>query len=375
VAAWLFALHPLHVESVAWISSRKDVLALLFVGLATLEYVRPSTRSRLVWLWVLLGVFSKSASVVLPVLLWTTDYWLQRKPRRSALAGVVVICAGAAWIHLKVGQSVGMLQSPAGGSRGTALINASRSLLSYFELTLWPPSLALIHDPDLLVGWTWGAAAGLGALLAVAALAAWRHFKANDRLPGFCLLWFLAPLAPVTMLSLQNLVADRYLAVSVFGPCVAASVLLTRVARPVPRVALRSAVIGALAMWSGYRAWLFADPARVMADAAHRSPESRRAAFQYAKALEAQGDVDRALVSYRQAFDRTSGGDEAALRGALAIARIEDARRHRGAARAILEEAQQRYPQEQRISRRLRRFDRIQSGPNSPESNSSAPPL
>ena len=79
-AAAFFAIHPLRVESVAWISERKDVLSGLFFMLSVLAYVRhterPSaTRLGMVHLWMLLGLLSKSMLVILPPLLLLLDYW------------------------------------------------------------------------------------------------------------------------------------------------------------------------------------------------------------------------------------------------------------------------------------------------------------
>ena len=78
--AALFALHPLHVESVAWISERKDVLSTFFLMLTFLAYAwyseSPSVRRYLpVALFFLLGLMAKSMIVTAPVLLLLLDFW------------------------------------------------------------------------------------------------------------------------------------------------------------------------------------------------------------------------------------------------------------------------------------------------------------
>ena len=89
VVASLFAVHPLHVESVAWISERKDVLStccLLLTLLAYHRYVRQPSRMSYagVCVWFALGLLAKSMLVTLPVLLLIIDIWLlNRLPRRS----------------------------------------------------------------------------------------------------------------------------------------------------------------------------------------------------------------------------------------------------------------------------------------------------
>ncbi len=79
-AAALFALHPLHVESVAWISERKDVLSTLFLllcCLAYVKYVRVPTRQHfvIVMIWLALGLLAKPMLVTLPVLFLIADLW------------------------------------------------------------------------------------------------------------------------------------------------------------------------------------------------------------------------------------------------------------------------------------------------------------
>jgi len=85
LAAALFALHPMHVESVAWISERKDVLYSLFFLLGIikyLNYIKTNKRTEYTYslLFFILSCFSKSAAVTFPVLLFAIDYLYKRKP-------------------------------------------------------------------------------------------------------------------------------------------------------------------------------------------------------------------------------------------------------------------------------------------------------
>ena len=84
VAALLFAVHPLHVESVAWVSERKDVLSTFFWLLTTLSYVRyTGTEKRddylLTILFFMLALLAKPMSVTLPFTLLLLDYWPLRR--------------------------------------------------------------------------------------------------------------------------------------------------------------------------------------------------------------------------------------------------------------------------------------------------------
>ena len=90
--AALFAIHPLHVESVAWVAERKDVLSTLFILLVLLAYrryaARPSLgRWGLVFVMTALGLMSKSMLVTLPFVLWLLDYW----PLGRLRAGTIVL--------------------------------------------------------------------------------------------------------------------------------------------------------------------------------------------------------------------------------------------------------------------------------------------
>src|SRR5208282_3164253 len=92
LVAAVFALHPLHVESVAWVSERKDVLSGLFFMLTLGAYVRyarrPWSRARygLVVLLFALGLMSKPILVTLPFVLLLLDYWPLNRFSRPALA-------------------------------------------------------------------------------------------------------------------------------------------------------------------------------------------------------------------------------------------------------------------------------------------------
>ena len=100
LVAALFALHPLRVESVAWISERKDLLAGTFFFLTLLAYARyaraPSTgRYLLVALALALGLMAKPMLVTLPCVLLLLDLWPLRRPGRTGAAADAAAVGGA----------------------------------------------------------------------------------------------------------------------------------------------------------------------------------------------------------------------------------------------------------------------------------------
>src|SRR5205823_8221124 len=90
--AAIFAIHPLHVESVAWISERKDVLSGLFFILTLLAYVHYSRKPNVfryaaMSILFVCGLLSKPMLVTLPVVLSLLDYWPLNRGRRSEVGG------------------------------------------------------------------------------------------------------------------------------------------------------------------------------------------------------------------------------------------------------------------------------------------------
>jgi tetratricopeptide (TPR) repeat protein len=204
----LFALHPLHVESVAWIAERKDVLSTLFWMLTVWAYLDYAAHPRLrrmvgVMLLFACGLMAKPMVVTLPFVLLLLDYW----PLRRAQAG-----ARATWVSL-VREKLPLFALAIASSIVTVLVqrdagavvsldqlpleyrigNAAVSYLVYVRDMLWPIRLAVFYPfiapPSSLV---------VASLLtiAVAAVLAWR---AASRFPyllvGF--LWYTVTLLPV----------------------------------------------------------------------------------------------------------------------------------------------------------------------------------
>ncbi|MCL4692417.1 MAG: tetratricopeptide repeat protein, partial [Candidatus Hydrogenedentes bacterium] len=212
--AALFALHPLHVEPVAWLSSRKDVLSMHFMLMTIRLYLRylekPNWRtSGLVVVHFLAALLSKPMVVTLPVLLLLLDYWplgrLDATPvlaekKRVALRLVrekiplflcsIVVSAITVWVQ-RAGGAVHSFAEYSWYERvGTALV----SYLTYVWVTLWPVNLAPHYPhPGALPVWLVIGAAAL--LLAIAAAALFRMGKSPYLMTGWG--WWLVSLFPV----------------------------------------------------------------------------------------------------------------------------------------------------------------------------------
>ncbi|MGA3163184.1 MAG: tetratricopeptide repeat protein [Verrucomicrobiota bacterium] len=221
LVAALFGLHPLHVESVAWVSERKDVLSTCFGLLALIFYVRyarkQSPHAYVVALFFFaLGLMSKPMLVTWPFVMLLLDYWpLERfKPGHAwqlmkekipffALAAVASVVTLVVQNH---GGAMKMVENlPLGARSGNALVSYCRYLGKLF----WPTDLAVFYphpgywllEQVLLAG---GLTAGISVFL----------FVKRRRYPFLLMgwLWFVGTLVPVIGLVQvgEQSMADRY---------------------------------------------------------------------------------------------------------------------------------------------------------------------
>jgi len=244
VAAF-FALHPLHVESVAWISERKDVLSTLFWMLALLAYTRyaharkpprpakPALKSAVGWYFLAYlafaaGLLCKPMLVTLPFLLLLLDYWpLQRVPpgvfgsaKWSALLGEKI-----PFFALSIASSVvTYIAQSKGGAMATEetipflarLPNALVAYASYLLKMIWPRQLSVFY-PHPIVWPVWTVIGAALLLVVVSILVVMRLRRRPYLLVGW--LWYLGTLIPVIGLVQvgSQAMADRYSYVPLIG--------------------------------------------------------------------------------------------------------------------------------------------------------------
>jgi protein O-mannosyl-transferase len=220
--AALFAVHPLHVESVAWISERKDVLSTLFFLITILCYSRYVTRPG-PWRYAAVlaafasGLMAKPMLVTLPCVLLLLDYWpLARYPAKASLSRLAAekaplfmlsVMSGALTLYAqKMGGAVASMAILPLGAR---VANALLSYVAYIWKTLWPTRLVALYpmSGQLPLWQVAGAALLLGAISAAV-------FWKGRRMPFLPVgwLWFLGTLVPVIGLVQVGgqAMADRY---------------------------------------------------------------------------------------------------------------------------------------------------------------------
>ena len=252
LVAFLFALHPLHVESVAWISERKDVLSALFWFLALWAYVRYTQRTTVrrylaVTAWFVLGLMAKPMVVTLPFVLLLLDWWPLRRPLNAALLrekvplfALSALASAGTWL---VQRQAGAVEALAAFPFGMRLENALATYCIYIGKMFWPSGLAVFYPYP--AGFPlWQAVLAAGALIGISVLAlrAWRHA------PYLAMGWFwhLGTLLPVIGLIQVGAQAhaDRYTYVPAVGLAIALAWGMADLLRRWPRaqVALAAAV-------------------------------------------------------------------------------------------------------------------------------------
>lgn len=216
LVAALFAVHPTRVESVAWISERKDVLSGLFFMLALLAYLgwvrRPSAgRYLLVALALTLGLAAKPMLVTLPCVLLLLDFWplgrrgLGRLIREKIPLFALSAASCLVTLHYQKTSMAPLDVLP----WDLRLANAAVSYATYLGKAFLPRNLAVLYPFPMEIP-AWKTAGAVLLLAAVTALAVWRARKSPWLLVGW--LWFLGTLVPVIGLVQvgRQAMADRY---------------------------------------------------------------------------------------------------------------------------------------------------------------------
>ncbi len=265
LVAALFALHPLHVESVAWVAERKDTLSTFFGLLCLLAYARyvakPSWKKyALVAVWLALGLMAKPMLVTWPFVMLLLDYWPLRRVewrpaegiKRFAQDWLPLVREKLPLFCLVIPSMVVTYIAQAHGGAVGGLVNAplswrlANSLVSYAKyllLSFWPTDLAIFYPASRQAAQAWQWAAALVLLGAITIVALRFARERSYLITGW--LWFLGTLVPVIGLVRigAQAMADRYTYIPSIGLFVALVFCLADLANAwrIGRVAIATA--------------------------------------------------------------------------------------------------------------------------------------
>lgn len=328
-AGAVFAVHPVHVEAVANVVGRAEMLSTIPVLAACLVYLsgrfgRWGTIA-LIALLYLVALGAKEIAVALPALLLAVDAVRSRAERTGAwrlirrnlplLAVLVATLAGYLVLRrFALGATVGTEPAPylRGLSTADRLATAARLWPEDLRLLLWPADLSAEWGPDAIVPVTWanplawlGVAACVG--LAGAAWASWRR----SRWLFAAILWFAATLLPVShvLFPVGVMVAERTLYLPSVSLAFVLPPLVAVLARE--RLAMRRAAAGALALLVGLgaaRTWRrtpsWASSNAVFDTMVDEHPELWWVEWKAGRLLVKAGRFDEALTWYRRALPK-----------------------------------------------------------------------
>ena len=349
--AAMFGIHPLHVESVAWIAERKDVLSTFFWFLTMIAYgwyvrlrAEESARCKVIYAVVVilyaLGLMSKPMLVTLPFVLLLMDYWpLQRMfanvqsvdarnlgrctsddraqrgwpPKKENLRWLIVeksplflLSAGSSVVTFVVQRSSGVVAGLEQYPIAVRIENALVSYVSYISKMLWPQKLAVFYPQPAGLLPVWKVVAAIVVLCAISVLS----IRVRRTFPCFIVgwLWYLGTLVPVigiVQVGWQAM-ADRYTYVPLIGLFIIAGCAMPKilgrrrqsVSRPcsMPVLVFAGALcVGALSICAFLQVGYWKDSTTLFARALVAAPGNKVAHQNLGTGLLAKGRTDEAM--------------------------------------------------------------------------------
>lgn len=322
VAAGMFLLHPVQVESVAWISQRKNLLAMLFFLLSWECYCRyreaaPGRKKAAYFLSVfsfVLALCSKSIAVILPVVLVLYDFCYPEVRRRVAFLDKIpyilsagVIAAVAMYSQMpEVGEG-GRTSELHGGSALATVFTMLPVLCRYLCMIVWPSSLSADYNPPV---YQTPEAIVIGAFFVLLAVVwgGWRFYRSDSRL-GFWVAFFFVALLPVSQIvPLFTLMNDRYLyfpMLSIAAFAGSAAIFLQRRWGKYPKLfyVVITLPLIVFSVLTYNRAGVWRNSVTLWSDAVTKVAESARLWGYLGNAYDAAKNRGPAIVAYKRALE------------------------------------------------------------------------
>jgi tetratricopeptide (TPR) repeat protein len=316
----LFAIHPLHVESVAWASERKDVLSTFLWMLTMLAYIRYVKRPAmghylLTLVLFLLGLLSKPMLVTGPFVLLLLDYWPLNRFQNTRSSRLVLekipflaLSAVLSIVTFEVQQKTGLVKSLSHYLLSWRIQNALVSYIIYIEKMFWPTNLAIFYPHPQGNIPLWQVTGAILALTLITLLALWKLRQYPYVAMGW--FWFLGTLVPVIGIFQVGLQAraDRYTYIPYIGLFIiiawGISEFSTRL-RPRKAIFIFFAfvLLSALGIKTYIQTIYWHDNISLYKHAAAAVKDNWWAHYFLGKALASQGEFEEAIVQFKKTLE------------------------------------------------------------------------
>lgn len=334
LAALLFVLHPVQVESVAWISQRKNLLCTTFSLASFILYIKSGNSGGRAKDYAaslsafVLALLTKSAVVFMPAALILYDMLVGCRDRKTAIrSSVPFLLLSVVFCIITY-----MTQHEArtgwhGGSPSATLYTMLPVFAEYLRMLAYPAELSALYDPPLHYSPAEPAVAASFALFAaIFSVAAVMGRKFPREMFWF---WFgVLAIAPVSqMVPLTTMMNDRYLYFPVMGFAALVSGFLAPLivrnntkSRMILGISILLLCI--LGVTSGLRALVWKDSYTLWSDAVRKSPGNRFARQGLAESLERRGDLEGASEQYLAALSKDPGSPELNSQAGVVFAQL-----------------------------------------------------
>ena len=323
VSALLFGVHPLHVESVAWVSERKDVLSTFFFLLTVICYLKYRVRERVLYYGISLIFFafallSKAMVVTLPFILFLCDYLADRKFDRRVFSEKIpffVLSGIFGVINLFVFKSADAIDSTRIFSLTKNILIAVRGVIFYLGKTIVPFNLSAIYPYPRTVSIREPEFFFSLILFLILIVLLW-YARRYTRKAIFGSLFFFITILPVLKLlpfsGAGSATSDRYMYIPSIGLFYMAGVVFHKVytsnisyerERKAFLIFLLGLLIAAFSFLTYQRNDVWQNSKTLWSDVIINYPEALIAYANLGDAYFQEGDLDRSLEEYKKALE------------------------------------------------------------------------
>ncbi|GJM17150.1 MAG: O-GlcNAc transferase [Thermodesulfobacteriota bacterium] len=319
ISSILFAVYPLHVESVTFISARGDILAAMFLFLGFSFYILSYRRIFYLFLagiCFLLALLSKEVAIVFPIIILSFDFLSQRLFNRSNLFKYAIIALIAIFYFLIRSKSYltfGEILNKGSSELSQGFLSISEILLNtylfYVIKLVFPYNL----NPFIDSGPNWGVIGLIVSIILVLVLfvAVLISIKRNENITAFSILWILATLLPAAIIAIFPLaltkLADRFLYIPSAGICILLGYIIYKLSVRFNRIWYSYALTAILAISfivvavNAQKIWK--NDLSLWEYAVSKSPGALGAKINYADALRNSKNPTEALKQYMEVYE------------------------------------------------------------------------